>query len=37
MICHGKNMIAIHFSAYVLTSFGENVFITGNCPELGLW
>lgn len=37
MNSNGKNVIAIHFSAYVLTIFGENVFIVGNCPELGLW
>lgn len=32
-----KNLIAVHFSAYALTSIGETVCITGNCPELGMW
>ncbi len=32
-----KNMIAIHFSAYSVTNFGETVSIVGNCPELGMW
>ena len=32
-----KNIIAIHFSVYCLTNFGEQVSLVGNCPELGLW
>ena len=32
-----KNIIAIHFSAYSITNFGESVLIVGNCPELGMW
>lgn len=27
-----KNMIAIHFSAYCVTNFGETVIVVGNCP-----
>lgn len=32
-----SNSIAILFSAYCSTNFGEIVCITGNCVELGLW
>ena len=32
-----QNLIALHFSAYALTNYGESVVILGNCPELGMW